>query len=137
MAQTICDTSTLLPAMASPLTSIDPAKVSIQDLGLLSDGNILLAPSHNGRKIILDLTPGDDDWLEVLTSDSEAFAHLEGEATQALHFGVRLNEADIAKLDAIEKNIQKIMGYSVILKLVVSNSVAPTSLLFLQGDAFK
>ena len=154
MAQSIFDSSALFPAMATSLASVDPANVSVQELGLLSDGSSLLAPRHNGSKIILDLTPGDDDWMEVISANSEAFHHLEGEATQALHLVVSLNEADAAKLDAIETKVQKGMSYSVIksgktwlkmhrgggqvvLNLVMSDSVAPTQLLFLQGGAFK
>lgn len=153
MAQSTFDSSTLLPTMASSLASIITADICVQEVGSLSDNSSLLAPLHNGSKIVLDLTPGEDDWLEVLACNSDAFQHHESEATKALHLAVRLTEADSAKLDAIEKQVQKVMNYRVIggktwfgmhrgdgkiiLNLVVGDSVALTPLRFLQGGAFK
>ena len=154
MAQIPFDCAELLPAMASSLGDIVAEDIKVSEVGLLSDDTSLLAPIYNGRRIVLDLTPGEDDWLEVSEVNSAPTEHHTGEKTQALHVAVRLSEADAAKLDAIDKTLRKEMGYSVIssgrawygmhrgggkvlLNLIVANSVALTSLRFLQDGILK
>jgi len=63
MAQIPFDSADLLPAMASSLGDIVAQDIKVSEVGLLSDDTSLLAPIYNGRKIVLDLTPGEDDWL--------------------------------------------------------------------------
>ena len=154
MAQTPPDSTNLVPNMASSLGEIVAKDIKVSEVGLMGNATSLLAPVYNDRKIILDLTPGEDDWLEVLEVNTTVAAHHEGEDTQALHLAVRVSGDDAAKLDAIEKKVQKEMGYSVItsgkpwygmhrgggkviLNLIMASSVAPTSLRFLQDGTLK
>ncbi len=154
MAQTPADSTNLLPVMATSLGDIEAKDINVSEVGLLGSGASLLAPIYKGRKIVLDLTPGEDDWLEVLEVNASTTAHHEGEDTHALHLAVRLSADDSAQLDVIEKKVQKEMGYKVItsgkawygmhrgggkviLNLIMTNSVAPTTLRFLQDDALK
>jgi hypothetical protein len=155
MAQTTLDSNQLLPAMAISLASIVAKNVTVSEVGLLGSEAFLLAPFYNDRKIVLDLTPGDDDWLEILGANGESTAHHEGEATQALHVAVRLSDDTIDKLNAIEKKIRTIKGYSileskakawygmhrgggkVILNIVMDDSATLTPLRFLQGGQIK
>ena len=155
MAQTTLDSNELLPTMAISLASIDDVNITVSEVGLLGSEAFLQAPFYNGRKIVLDLTPGDDDWLEILDANGESMAHHEGETTQALHVAVRLSDDCIDKLKVIEKKIQKLMGYSVIghkakawygmhrgggkviLNIVMDDSAALTPLRFLQGGQIK
>jgi hypothetical protein len=146
-----------LPAMGAPLASIDLDLVSVATLGLLPDDAVLRAPFVNDVKIILDLTPNDDDWLTVDGVNSSTHLHHEGggSGTEALHISVKMNESDAAQLDAIERKIQQCMGYSVIrsqkvwktmhrgngkviLNLMVDDdTAAPSVLRFIQGDTVK
>ena len=154
MAQTPLDSTKLLPDMATSLGEIEAKDVKVSQVGLLGSDASLLAPIYNGNKIVLDLTPGEDDWLEVMEVNASAMAHHEGEETQALHLAVRLSAGDASKLELIERTIQKEMGYKVItsgkawygmhrgggkviLNLFMANSVAPTTLRFLQDGALK
>ena len=84
-----------LPAMASPLFSIDPAGVSISELGSLSNGATLEAPIYNGSKIVLDLTAGEDDWLEIMEANPTALEHHAGEEALAMHMAVHLDVASV------------------------------------------
>ena len=54
-------------AMVSSLYSISSDGVSMSSLGLLADGNVLYAPVHDCRKIVLDLTPEEDNCKAVMT----------------------------------------------------------------------
>jgi len=103
-----------LPAMTSPLFSIDPAGVSISELGILSNGATLEAPIYNGSKIILDLTAGEDDWLEIMEANPTVLEHHAGEPTRAMHIAVHLDVASVKQLTDIEKQVQRCKGYSVI-----------------------
>ena len=114
MAQTPVDNTNLLPVMATSLGDIEVKGIKVSEVGLLGSDASLLAPIYNDRKIVLDLTPGEDDWLEVLEVNASAMAHHEGEETQALHLAVRLSAGDASKLELIERTIQKAMGYKVI-----------------------
>jgi len=150
MAQIPLDSYKLLPAMAITLESTNILNLTVSEVGVLANETSLLAPFHNGRKIILDLTPNEDDWLEVLEVNGDSMVHHEGETTKALHMAVRLSDNAIDKIDAIEKKIRILMGYSVlgakkawygmhrgggkvILNLVMSDSATLTPLRFLQG----
>ena len=113
MAQIPFDTSNLVPAMASSLASILTDNIKVSEIGLLVNGTSLLAPFYDNRKVVVDLTPGEDDWLDILGANQTAMPHHEGELTQALHMVVLLNEADATKLDAIERKVQKCIDYKV------------------------
>jgi len=154
MAQHNSDCGNLLPAMAVPLASIVDDDVSVAQVGILSNEASLLAPLHSGCKIVLDLTPGEDDWLEIIGANSAALPHHEGEETQALHLAIQLKDEEGARLDALDKVIQRKMNYSVmrsrkawkgmhrgggkvIVNVILGNSVALTPLRFVQGGVMK
>ena len=142
-------------AMVSSLYSISSDGVSVSSLGLLEDGNVLYAPVQDGRKIVLDLTPEEDDWLTILNDSNAAMPHQDGHDTLSLHMAVKLSPADCSKLDDLEKQIQKAHGYSVlrnngktwytmrrgddkvILNLVLENSQSLTPLRFIQDGKIK
>ena len=147
-----------LLAMAAPLASFDLNLISVAVLGQLSDDSALQAPFYNDEhKIILDLTPGDDDWLAIDSVNSSTHLHHEscGDGTEALHMAIKMTDGDAALLDAIEKKIQQCMGYSVIrsqktwktmhrgngkviLNLMVDDdTMAPSALRFVQGGNVK
>jgi hypothetical protein len=129
---------------------------TVTKLGLRSDGEPLLAPLYLGSKLVLDLTPGEDDWLEVLDVNSSPMDHHAGETMQALHMAVRLDgsSADATpKLDVIDQLLQKEMGYrlksgktwysmhrgngKIILNIAVMNSETPTTLRFFKKGSFE
>ena len=154
MAQSALNISPV-SAMARALGDIGSGDISVEPLGQLEDNTILRAPFQEGRKIILDLTPGEDAWLNVLEVNAGMMPHHEGHETQCLHMAVQLDGVDYFKLEAIERKIQKAFGYSVIhnagktwygmhhgegkviLNLVLANSQSPTSLIFIQGGVMK
>ena len=113
MAQSALNISPV-SAMALALGDIGFGGITVEPLGQLEDGTALRAPFQEGRKIILDLTPGEDAWLDVLEVNAGMMPHHEGHETQCLHMAVQLNTANSFKLEAIEKKIQKAFGYSVI-----------------------
>lgn len=157
MVQAPSDSSHTLSGMARSLADLALEDITVTNLGFRNDGNPLLAPLHQGCKIVLDLTPGDDDWLEVQDVNSAPMDHHSGEAVQALHLAVRLDGSSAAVapvLDQLDKVLQKAMGYSVskskktwysthrgngkiILNIAVQNTVAPTSLRFFQNGRFE
>lgn len=149
-----------LPTMASPLESIDIDLISVAVLGQLSDaadgadGAILRAPFYNdSSKIIVDFTPGDDDWCQIDATNETLHPHHENCTAEALHVAIKLN-GNAAVLEAIEKKIQREAGYSVIgsqkvwkpmhrgdqkviINIMMDNSVAPTALRFVKGGDLK
>ena len=160
MVRAPSDSSHTLSSMALALADFDFATpgghITITNLGLRSDGNPLLAPLYKGSKIVLDLTPGGDDWLEVLDVNSAPLEQHSGEAVQALHVAVRLDDPSAAQasvLDHLDKLLQKEMGYStkskkawysthrgngkIILNIAVQNTSAPTTLRFFQNGKFE
>jgi hypothetical protein len=159
MVQAPSDSSSSLSNMAllslSDLVLND--NITITNLGFRNDGNPLLAPLYKGNKIVLNLTPGDDDWLEVMDVNSTPMDHHSGEAAQALHIAVCLagsSAANAPVLDQLDKMLQKEVGYSVtkskkawysthrgngkiILNLAVDNTAAPTALRFFKNGRFE
>ena len=71
--------------MAPALGDIAIKDIKVSEAGLLGSNASLLTPIYNGSNIALDLTPGEDDWLEVLEVNTATMARHEGEETQALH----------------------------------------------------
>ena len=160
MARAFPESSNSLPSMALALAGIDFTILSdfkITSLGLRSDGQTLLAPFYKGNKIVLDLTPDADDWLEVLDVNSAAMEHHSGEAVQALHLAVRLDgpsSTSVPSLDKFDKLVQTHMGYSlrsthktwypthrgngkIVLNIAVQNTATPTVLRFFQNGKFE
>ena len=154
MDQSFLSENTNLAAMVSTLAAINVGNVTVGELGLLTDGSTLMGPFYEGHKIVLDLTPGEDDWLEVIGANPTALQHYNGEETQALHLAVRLGDDDSKILEALEKKMQRCLGYSVIssgkawkgmhrgqgkviLNIILGNSAALTPLRFVQGCTLK
>jgi hypothetical protein len=154
MAQRFLSENTNLAAMVSTLAAINVGNVTVGELGLLTDGSTLMGPLYEGHKIVLDLTPGEDDWLEVIDANTTALQHYNGEETQALQFAVRLGDDDSKILEALEKKMQRCLGYSfmssgkawkgmhhgqgkVILNIILGNSTALTPLRFVHGGTLK
>ena len=160
MARAPFESSDSLSSMALSLADLDleaPGKcVTISTIGLRSDGEPLLAPLYNGAKIVLNLTPDDDDWLEVLDVNSAPMDHHDGEAAQTLHVAVRLDGDSAAAapvLDKLDMLLQRELGYrtnskkawfpthrgngKIILNVAVQKTAAPTTLRFLQSGGFE
>ena len=142
-------------AMASTLMELNSADITVEHLGLLDTGEALVGPFQRGRKIIVDLSPEEDTWLDVDEVNTAVLPHHEGQEAEALHLAVHLNTAESFKLEAIEKKIQKAYGYSVIqnmgktwypmhlgegkvvLNVVLGHSKSPTLLRFIQAGVMK
>lgn len=157
MVQEPSDSSSTLSNMACSITDLVLGDITITNLGFRSDGAPLLAPLFKGNKIVLDLTPGADDWMEVLGVNDSPMEHHSGEAVQALHVAVSLSgtSADATPiLDNLDRVLQKAMGYSVtkskktwysthrgngkiILNIPVHNTAAPTTLRFFHNGRFE
>ena len=153
MAQTISSKFTVAAMVC--LMDLNSADITVADLGKLEDGSVLTAPFQGGRKIVIDLTPEEDTWLDITEVNAAILPHHAGHDTQSLHIAVHLNTADSFKLESIEKKIQKAHGYSVlrnngktwvgmhqgegkvVLNIVLENSAAPTPLRFIQDGAMK
>jgi len=147
------------PSMALNLREIDDQSLELNlrstTLGVRGDGQPLLAPSYNGRRMDINLTPGEDDWLQILDVNGDLSEHHQGDPAQALHLAVQVNQEDAAKLERIDQLMQKQVNYAIIrpgskpwfgmhhgdgrvvLALLLEDSVAPTILTFLQGDEMK
>ena len=143
------------PAMVSTLMDLTSADITVEQLGLLDNGEVLAGPLQRGRKIIADLTPEEDTWLSVDGVNPMLLPHHEGQEAESLHLVVHLNTAECFKLDAIEKKIQKAHGYSVIknlgktwypmhhgdgkivLNIVLEHSKSPTLLRFIDAGVVK
>jgi hypothetical protein len=157
MVQEPSDNSNTLSNMACSIADLVLGDITIANLGFRTDGAPLLAPLFKGNKIVLDLTPGADDWMEVLSINDAPMDHHSGEAVQALHAAVSLSgtSADATPiLDNLDRVLQKAMGYSVtkskktwysthrgngkiILNIPVQNSAAPTTLRFFKNGCFE
>ena len=147
------------PSMALNLREIDDQSLELNlrstTLGVRCDGQPLLAPSYNGRRMDINLTPGEDDWLQILDVDGDLSEHHQGDPAQALHLAVQVNQEDAAKLERIDQLMQKQVNYAIIrpgskpwfgmhhgdgrvvLALLLEDSVAPTTMKFVQGDVLK
>ena len=98
-------------AMALPLKDVQVVKVRVAELGLASDGTSILAPFLGDQKLILDLTPLEDDWLPITAANLDALPHHEGESAQSLHVAVKLNDADVEHLSKIDDAIRGTSGF--------------------------
>ncbi len=141
-------------AMALPLKDVQVATLRVAELGLASDGTSILAPFLGEQKLILDLTPLEDDWLPITAANVHALPHHVGESAQSLHVAVKLNEADVEHLSKIDAAIRRASGYKptrdriiwksihcgegkMVLNMVLEGTTAPTPLWFISGDAVK
>ena len=106
------------------------------------------------QKLILDLTPLEENWLPITAANLEALPHHVGESAQSLHVAVKLNDADVEHLNKIDAAIRRASGYKptrdriiwksvhggeakMVLNMVLEGSTAPTPLWLISGDAVK
>ena len=139
-----------------PPCSIDDicaADISVEKVGVLESGEQLYAPLHNGQPILLNLTPGEDEWLKVLAANAELLPHHCSEDAQVLHLAVGLNTPTADKLDMIENRVKDLFYKDELLKifwktmhlgegklvlnLVMEASASPTVLRFVEGNTMK
>ena len=82
------------PAMVSTLMDLTSADITVEQLGILENGEVLAGPFQRGRKIIADLTPEEDTWLSVDGVNPILLPHHEGQEAESLHLVVHLNTAE-------------------------------------------
>jgi hypothetical protein len=100
---------------ALTIQSLKDRKPKVAVLTLLDDGTEVLQPLLlTGQKIVLDLTPQDDDWLEVAQAGRELFPHHEKLDSKALHLLLRLPIKDCDVLQTFEDNLKRAVGYELI-----------------------
>jgi hypothetical protein len=150
-----------LAAMATPIQEVIADNIRVVEIGAASDGSPLRAPFLNGKKIVLDLTPEEDDWLAVVAANAETFALHTGETAQSMCVAVEVDAEDAEELTRIDQAIRRAWGYntnvhrifwkdinegcmsgnegtgSMLLHLVLENSVEPTPLRFVTHDVIK
>ena len=141
-------------AMALPVKDVALRSIRVAELGLASDGTSIMAPFLGERKLILNLTPLEDDWLPITAANMDTLPHHEGEAAKSLHVVVKLNGANVERLDSIDTEIRRASGYKpirdriiwksihcgegkMVLNIVLEESAAPTPLWFISGDIVK
>jgi hypothetical protein len=148
--------------MAQPLTlqELQLHEPTFVQLDTLDDGAPVLQPRLQGNKIVLDLTPGEDDWLPVVQASTSPDQHHKSYDTKALHMMVALSNNDCRMLDYFEGRLMKKVGYEilrttegfgagkmwvnmhrgegqVLVNLVVGASLFPTELNVIENDRFK
>ena len=142
-------------AMALPLKDVQTDEIRVAELGLASDGTSIMAAFLGERqKLILDLTPLEDDWLPITAANLDALPHHTGESVQSLHMAVKLNSTDEEYLNKIDAAIRGASGFKptqdrviwkslhagegkMVLNMVLEGSAAPTPLWFISGGAVK
>jgi hypothetical protein len=134
-----------------PLNSFAEDEVTMGVIGAVGDAVPLQVPLYEGEKIVIDLTPGDDDWLRVINANAEPMKHHELHEAEALHVAVQLSESDAQMLLALDNKIRDAYGYSTmraavswksmtnrtgkaVMNLVLNSSGAPTRISLLKDD---
>ena len=100
--------------MASPICAYKDGNITSSHLGLLSDDSSLWQPLHEGKQIVIDLTPGEDDWLDIVGANAALTPLHEGEVTKSLKLAVKLPLQDADVLADIEMRIKQAMNYSAV-----------------------
>ena len=67
------------------LSSLTSDAVTVRVAGTVGDAVALQVPLYEGEKIVLDLTPGDDDWLRVINANAAPMKHHMLHDAEALH----------------------------------------------------
>ena len=141
-------------AMALSLKDVQVAILRVAELGLASDGTSIMAPFLGDQKLILNLTPLEDDWLPITAANMDALPHHVGESAQSLHVAVKLNDADVEHLSEIDAAIRGASGYKptrdriiwkslhagegkMVINMVLEGSAAPTPLWFISNGTIK
>jgi hypothetical protein len=134
-----------------PLSSFTSDAVTVGIAGAVGDAVPLQVPLYDGEKIVIDLTPGDEDWLRVINANAEPMKHHELHEAEALHVAVQLSEDDAQLLLELDRKIRDASGYSTrnaavswkamtnrngktVMNIVLSNSGAPTRISLLKDD---
>ena len=134
-------------AMARSLCELDVANLGGRTLMKRDDGWLVEEPTYLGEKVVLDLTPDEDDWLSVEGVNKELTQHIAGDEALCLCMSVKVSPEDAEKLDAIDRQMKDVCDYSVlrgkvawknmhhgggrvVLNLVLEDSAQPTVLKF-------
>ena len=153
MAQTVAQ-SPGLDAMAISIQAVIEDLIVVADIGLTSDGSSVQAPLFQDKKIVLDLTPREDDWLPITMANAETITHYEGESPKSLCIAVKVSDLDAYHLDLIDAKIREASGHkpiqdrviwrnmhvgegTVVLSLVLEDTAVPTPLRFIVNGEFK
>ena len=135
-------------AMARSLHEFDVANLGGQVLLTRDDGSKVEEPTYLGEKVVLDLTPDQDDWLSIDAVNKELTEHISGFPALCLCMSVKVPAEDAEKLDAIDRRMKDICNYSVlrskvawknmhngggcvVMNLVLEESAQPTVLNFI------
>ena len=135
-------------AMARSLHEFDVANLGGQVLLTRNDGWLVEEPTYLGEKVVLDLTPDEDDWLSIEGVNKEPTEHISGDAALCLCMSVKVPAEDAEKLDDIDRRMKDICNYSVlrgkvmwknmhngggrvVVNLVLEESAQPTVLKFI------
>ena len=89
------------------LSSLTSGAISVGVVGTVGDEVKLQVPLHKGERIVLDLTPGDDDWLHVINANAVAMKHHELHGAEALHMAAQLDEDDAQRLLELNNKIRQ------------------------------
>jgi hypothetical protein len=140
--------------MAAPISAYSGGIITSTQLGLLSNGSLLWQPMHDGKQIVIDLTPGEDDWLDIIGANADLSPLHEGETAQSLKLAKKLPLQDADMLADIEMRIKQAMNYSaihckvfwkgllggygnVVVHLVLEDSHKSTAIKFIQGETLQ
>jgi hypothetical protein len=136
-----------------PLSSFTSDAVTVGVAGAVGDAVPLQVPLYDGEKIVIDLTPGDDDWLRILNANTSPMKHHVLDEAEALHMAAQLSEDNAKLLLELDNKIRLASGYSTlgdsvswkamanrsgktVMNIVLKNSVAPTRISMLKDDHF-
>ena len=89
------------------LSSLTSDAVTVGVVGAVGDDVKLRVPLYEGEKIVLDLTPGDDDWLRVINANAAAMKRRELHGAEALHMAAQLDEDDAQRLLELNNKIRQ------------------------------
>ena len=125
--------------------------ITVRLAGVVANDVDLLVPVCEGKKIVLDLTPGADDWLRILAANAALMKRHELDEAEALHIAAQLSESDANQLLELDEKISYAYGYSTIqpplpcvamtkssgktvVNLILRNSEAPTRISVLKDE---
>lgn len=145
----LSDTQASPSAMARTLCELEVANLEGRVLVTFPDGSKVTEPTYLGEKVVLDLAPGEDDWLGIVGVDKELTEHFSAEEAKSLCFSVQVSAEDAEKLDNIDNKMKRVLNYSVmrdkltwknmhnggnlaVMNLVLEDTAQPTVLKFIE-----